>query len=421
MPSTSTPSDGIRTVLRAPQVLWVLVAAQVGRLPSASGALALLLFARQSLSLAAAGLLVAAYTASMAVGAPLLARAVDRWRQPPVLWISAVLSGAGFGFVATSTLGVAGAVVGAAVAGLGTPPLEACLRSLWPDLLPPAAVPAAYALDVAVQEVIFVVGPLSTLLAVTVGGPAAGLAVAALLQLAGTAVFVRAPSVRAWRGVPAVRHWAGPLRAPRFTVLLAGVACTGVAVGGIAVAVTAYAEAAGDRHLAGWLLAAQAAGALAGGLLYTRVGPGGPGRLPLLAAGLAFGFVPLLLAPRPALMAVLLAISGLALPPLLTAIFLKVDQVTVPGTAAEAFAWVATAFAVGSAAGSALTGLVVSNGVRYGLSLAPVAALLSTAVMVAFARNTQAPVGSAGLPTGPVPATGGLGESAPTEGRTSKG
>ncbi|MET7866268.1 MFS transporter [Micromonospora taraxaci] len=380
-------STGIRVVLRAPQVLWVLLAAQVGRLPSASGPLALLLFARESFSLVAAGLLVAAYTAGMAVGTPLLARAVDRWRQPPVLCLSAVLSGVGFGFVATGAFGATGAAVGAAVAGLGTPPLEACLRSLWPDLLPPTAVPAAYALDVAVQEVIFVVGPLSTLLAVALGGPVAGLVVAALLQLAGTIAFVRAPAVRAWRGVPAARHWAGPLRVHRLTVLLVGVAGAGTAVGGIAVAVTAYAEAAGNRHLAGWLLAAQATGALVGGLFYTRARPGGARRLPLLTAGLTLGFVPLLLTPPPALMAVLLAISGLALPPALTAIFLKVDELAMPGTVAEAFAWVATAFTVGSAAGSALTGLVVANGVRYGLALAPVAALLSTLIMVAVARK----------------------------------
>ncbi|MGW3788208.1 MFS transporter [Micromonospora chokoriensis] len=384
-------STGIRVVLRAPQVLWVLLAAQVGRLPSASGPLALLLFARESFSLVAAGLLVAAYTAGMAVGTPLLARAVDRWRQPPVLCLSAVLSGVGFGFVATGAFGATGAAVGAAVAGLGTPPLEACLRSLWPDLLPPTAVPAAYALDVAVQEVIFVVGPLSTLLAVALGGPVAGLGVAALLQLAGTIAFVRAPAVRAWRGVPAARHWAGPLRVRRLTVLLVGVAGAGTAVGGIAVAVTAYAEAAGNRHLAGWLLAAQATGALVGGLFYTRARPGGARRLPLLTAGLTLGFVPLLLTPPPALMAVLLAISGLALPPALTAIFLKVDELAMPGTVAEAFAWVATAFTVGSAAGSALTGLVVANGVRHGLALAPVAALLSTLIMVAVARKATRP------------------------------
>ncbi|MFJ8580925.1 MFS transporter [Micromonospora sp. NPDC093277] len=377
----SVNSSGILVVLRAPQVLRVLVSSQVGRLPTASGPLALLLFARQSLSLATAGLLVAAYTAGMAVGTPLLARAVDRWRQPPVLWGSAVLSGLGFSVVALTGGHLTGAVTGAAVAGLGTPPLEACLRTLWPSLLPASAVPTAYTLDIAVQEVIFVVGPLVTLSAIALGGPAAGLVAAAVAQLVGTAAYAMAPAARAWRGVPAVRHWAGPLRVPRFAVMVAGVIGIGAAVGSIAVAVTGYAEAVGDRRLSGWLLAAQAAGALAGGLLYTRARPGGPGRLPLLAAGLAAGYLPLLLAPGPVPMAGLLVVSGFALPPVLTAIFLTAERLAEPGTVAEAFAWVATTFVIGSAAGSALAGPLVSTGLRYGLAIAPVAALLGAMVL----------------------------------------
>ncbi len=384
----------VPTVLRAPQVSRVLIASQVGRLPLASGPLALLLFARQSLSLTAAGLLVAAYTAAMAVSAPLLARTVDRWRQPPVLWASALVSGAGFVIVATGGHRVPAAALGAVLAGIGTPPLEACLRALWPDLLDPALVPAAYALDIAVQEVIFVVGPLTTVSAVALGGPSAGLLTAAVLQLAGTAVFALTPAVRSWRGVPAVRHWAGPLRSHRLALMLAGVAATGLAIGSIPVALTGYAEAAGHLSLTGWLLAAQAVGALTGGLLYTRAGPGGPGRLPLLAAALTAGFLPLLVTPGPVPMAVLLAVSGLALPPLLTAVFLATDRLAPPGTVAEAFAWVATAFAVGSATGSALAGPLVAAGTRYGFTLAPVAALVCVAVLAVVSRGTGRPLTS---------------------------
>lgn len=64
------PAHGIRGVLRAPQVPRLLAASQIGRLPLASAPLALLLFARESLSLAVAGLLVAVYTTAMAVTAP---------------------------------------------------------------------------------------------------------------------------------------------------------------------------------------------------------------------------------------------------------------------------------------------------------------------------------------------------------------
>ena len=382
MSAVASSSPGIRAVLRAPRAALLLIASLVGRLPLGSAPLALLLYARQSLSLSTAGLLVAAYTGAMAVSAPMLARGVDRWRQPPILYGSATVSGIGFFAVAFSGGNLTMTLAGAALAGLGTPPLEACLRALWPDLVSPAAVPAAYALDVAVQELIFVAGPLVTLAAAAVGGPRAALVTIGLLQFGGVVVFARVDRARDWRGVPAARHWAGPLRATRFVAVVIGVLCTGAAVGSIPVAVTGFAEAAGNRSIAGWLLAAQAVGALLGGLLYTRARPAGRARLPLLTGAFAVGFLPLLATPQPTAMAGLLLISGLALPPVLTAVFLAADRLAPAGTTVEAFAWIFTAFAVGSASGSALTGPLTATGIRYGFAFAPVAALLSTAVML---------------------------------------
>jgi predicted MFS family arabinose efflux permease len=380
-------------VLRAPQVPLVLIASQVGRLPTAAAPLALLLYARQSVSLAVAGIVVAVFTAGMAVSAPLLARSVDRWRQPPVLYGSAGLSAIGYLLAAFSAGRPALLLTGAALAGFGTPPLEACLRALWPALVPPADVTAAYALDIALQEVIFVVGPLVTLGAVAAAGPAAGLVTAAVLQLAGVAAFSRAPVVRSWRGIPAHRHWAGPLRVPRMVALILGVSCVGAAVGSIPVVLTGYAEAAGNRGLTGWLLACQAVGALVGGLLYTRAKPGGLSRLPLLALLFVAGYLPLLLVPSPGPMALLQAISGASLPPLLTATFLAADRLAPPGTAVEAFAWIFTAFTVGSATGAALAGPLAGSGIREGFTFAPLAGLLAVAAMalVAAARTTTAP------------------------------
>ncbi|GAA2855229.1 MFS transporter [Actinoplanes cyaneus] len=381
--------SAVTELLRTPYVGRLLLASQIGRLPMASAPLALLLFAREAHSLAVAGLVVGAYTAGMAVGAPILARIVDRWRQPPVLWGSAALSGAGFLLVACGGHALVPTLAGAVLGGLGTPPLEACLRALWPDLVAADVVAAAYSLDIAVQEVIYVTGPLVTLLAVAIAGPPAGLVMAALLQLAGVAVFASTPVVGVWRAVAGVRHWAGPLRVARFVVILLGVVCAGAAIGSLPVVVTGYAEAAGNRSLSGWLLAAQAVGALAGGLVYIRVRPGGRWRLPLVTGMLAAGFVPLLAVPGAAMTAVLLAIAGFSLPPVLTAVFLAADRLTPAGTAVEAFAWIITAFTVGSAAGAAITGPLVGVSIRAGFGFAPVAGLLAVAAMSAasFARR----------------------------------
>jgi predicted MFS family arabinose efflux permease len=297
------------------------------------------------------------------------------------MWLATVVSTTGFALVLVG-LPLPVAVAGAGLAGAGAPPFEPCLRVLWRDILPEDAVRSAYTLDIATQEMIFVVGPVVTLASVGAVGPAAGLVAAALLQIAGTVWFVTAPAVRRWRGVPAKRHWAGPLRSARLRVMLMAVLLIGTGLGSVIIAVAAYAEARGSNSWAGWLLAAQAVGALTGGLTWTRLRlTDNRHRLPLLAALMALASLPLLLQPIPGVMLVLMAVSGVMLPPVLTDTFLSVDATAPEGTAAEAFAWVATAFCVGSAAGSALTGPIVeaSGSVLAGFAIAPVVIGLAAA------------------------------------------
>jgi MFS family permease len=379
-PALDAPSEKPRVlaVLRAAQVSRLLAASLVGRMPLAAAPVALLMFARERWSIGAAGLLVGVYTVGLAIGGPVLARIADRWRQPPVLWTAVAVSTAGFATLAGAGPPLGLAVVAALFAGLGAPPFEAGLRVLWRDLLPEAQVTTAYTLDIAVQELIFVTGPLVAVAAIAVGGPAAGLWATAALQLLGTAWFVTAPAVRRWRGVVAERHWAGPLRSTPMRVLLGAIVLVGAGVGALPVAVTRYAEAAGDRSWTGWLLAANAAGALVGGLLNTRYPQPGH-RLPWMALALSAGYLPLVLAPAPAVMLPLVALSGLALPPLLAATFLTVDRIAPVGTAAEAFAWVATAFTSGAAIGATVDGAILDRnpGVSIGFVLAPVTIALA--------------------------------------------
>lgn len=379
----SAVAGGALAVLRTPRVVWVLAASLAGRIPLGSAPLALLLFARETMTIAMAGVLAGAYSAGMAVGQPMLSRMVDRWRQPPVVWAGAAVSTAGFlAIVAGPGPGVA---VGAAfAAGLGAPPFESCLRVLWTDLVGERLRHAAYTVDVTLQELIFIVGPLVTVGAVALAGPPGGLVAAAAVQLAGAGVFTSAPVVRRWRGERAERHWLGPLRSGPLRLYLAATLLVGAGVGSTTVAVVAYAEAEGARSWSGWLLAAQATGALVGGLAYARLPHRDPQRaLPVVIAVLAAGYVPLLLTPGVGAMSVALAVSGLGLPAVLTGVFLTADGVAPAGTAAEAFAWVATAFAVGSAAGAAAGGaLLDAYPGAAGFGIAPLA-ILGAAVLAA--------------------------------------
>ena len=383
-------------VLGFARVRYLFGSNLVGRLPNGMGTLAITLFLRSGgASYARIGVLAAIYALATAIGGPLLGRLIDRAGQPRVLLAGATGSAAGFAVLALAGAGrpvLAG--IAAGLAGALTPPLEPCLRSLWPDVLPDAGtVQTAYALDAALQEVVFVAGPL---LVVGIGAalsPQAALWATAGLVLLGTSLFVAAEPVRRWRAEPRLPDWAGPLRAPALRVLLAGLFGVGLALGVINIAFVGYADAHGRNGLAGILLGANALGALCGGLTYGgRAWPGSStSRLPLLFGLLALGYGPLAAVLPPVPMTGLAVLSGLFLAPTLACSFVVIGEVAPAGTLTEAFSWVITVFIVGSAAGSALAGpLLESAGLRWTLLVPGLVAAVSFAV-VASRLNPDVP------------------------------
>jgi MFS family permease len=352
--------------LRKPYAARLLGGTLLGRLPNGMAALAIVLFVRaHGGGYTLSGVLSAVYGLAMAAGQPVLGRAMDRYGQPRILASAALAAAAGFALLAA--FGVRSAVVAAAavvLAGFGTPPLEAGLRALWPSVLNgPAEVQAAYALDAAAQEMLFTVGPLLVIAATTVS-TAAALLLTGALGIAGTLVVTTSRPSRAWRGEDSGGHWAGPLRSPGIRVLITALTCVGVSLGVFSVAVVTYADARHASYASGLLLALMSAGALTGGIVYglrPRTGPAYR-RLTLLMAGLAAGYLPLTWAPGMPLMPVLAMASGLFLAPVLACTFTLVDDLAPRGTVTEAFAWLVTAFGVGSSVGAALAGVAGDAG-----------------------------------------------------------
>src|SRR4051794_15454822 len=115
-------------------------------------------------SYADAGLVVAAYTGGTAIGQPLAGRRVDRLGQTRVLLPRGVLYPAGLAAVtvaaaADAPTGMLAALT--AACGLVLPPMSACMRTLWPSLVPSDDLRStAYALEAALQELFFLGGPL---------------------------------------------------------------------------------------------------------------------------------------------------------------------------------------------------------------------------------------------------------------------
>lgn len=385
-PAPSAESLGPGALLRRPQVARLLFSALAGRLPNGMVPLALVLFARDTGSgYGRAGLLTAAYSLGCCLGGPALSRVMDLRGQRPALVLGGVVSSLALAVLPWVPSG--GALVVALVAGLSTPPLEPALRTLWPSVLSPRQVPSAFALDAAAQELIFVLGPLAVLLA-QVGGDGGGLVAAGVVGLIGTVWFVASRASGAW--VPPVhedRHWLGPLRSPRLCVLYSAIALVGLTIGVPAVALVAYAESIGDRGLAPWLVAANALGALIGGVAYSPLAPHrDPRRDLLLGLGvLVVTYAALAVVPsNPWVMGVLTVGSGVGLPAVLTCVFQLVDRLAPSGTTTEAFAWLISAFLVGSSVGAAAAGSLSDAGRIGGAFL--VAAVASLAAL-AIARS----------------------------------
>jgi predicted MFS family arabinose efflux permease len=390
-------ASGYGELLRTPYVARLLGGTLLGRLPNAMAALAVVLFLRsQGAGYGLAGTLSALYGLAVAVGQPLLGRAVDRRGQPRVMAAAALLSAAGFALLAaTGPAPLPAAVAAVLLAGVATPPLEGGLRALWPAVLrDEVQVHKAYALDAAAQEVLFTLGPLLVMLAVSAGSEAAAVVLTGLLGVAGTLVVVTAHPARRWRPEAREAHWLGALRSPGLAVLLGACFFVGTALGAVSLAAVVYGDAHGGGAVAAYLLAANGAGALAGGLSYGARGwPGPPERrLRRLSLGLALCYPPLLLVPGVPWMLPLAALSGLFLAPTLACGFLVVDRHAPAGTVTEAFSWVVTAIGVGAALGTAAAGLAAQRGgATAGFGTAAAGGVAAALVLLSTSRILTVP------------------------------
>ena len=324
----------------------------VARLPVPMLSIGLLVHAeRITGSFAAAGVVAAVFAAALGVGGPLLARTADRRGQTTVLLGSAAVAGSALAAAAVLPVGAPpAALVAVAVAlGLSVPPVGACLRALLPGLVDDAA--AAYAAEATASELTFIAGPPLVLLAGTVWSTGIALAGAGVLLVAGTVAFASQGPSRAWRGQG--RGRGGSLAAPGVRTLVLVFVAVGVVFGAVEVGVAAAGSSA-----AGPLLGIWGAGSLAGGMVAARIGNA---RLGVLLAALAIAHLALAAAGSVLTLAVVLCLAGATIAPTYASVYATVERIAPAGTVTEAFAWLSTAVAIGSALGAALAGSVADS------------------------------------------------------------
>ncbi|WP_280703189.1 MFS transporter [Kitasatospora sp. GP82] len=337
-----------------------------GRLPTAAAPLAIVLCTVASGgNYGQAGTFAALYGLAATLGQPLLGRLVDRNGQRGPMLSAALISTTGLAAfpVAVHANALAGSLA-AAVGGLATPPLESALRSLLPRVVPAHALPSAFALDVVTQSAMFAAGPLLVTAVTGYLTPAAALATAAVLGLAGTWAMIRTPPSRNWHPAPHPSDWLGPLRSPAIRGLTAVLALVGIAIGAQSVAGAAWAEKSHHPATAGLLLAAFSVGSCAGGLAYSRHTwhCSAAERVQRLLAGFLLAWLPLTLSPdNTAAMVTFAVLPGLLLSPILSTVFTSLPPLVEPAVLTEANGWMIAAVGAGSAIGTATAGALADH------------------------------------------------------------
>jgi MFS family permease len=416
-----------RGLLAEPALRRLAIADAFARLPQGMVSITVLLVAAEHASMAVAGLVVAGYTLGQAVTGPVRGRLADRYGLTRVaacctlgyaLALLALLAGA-------ITRAPAGLLIGAATtAGLVNPPLSPGMRSLWSARAGARFTQAAFALDAAVFDLAYIIGPVLAGALATGFAPAAALGL--MLALTGAAVVIigRQPRDRP-AGRPRGRP-AGPpperRSRPRFPLRSAGLGClllTGALVNAALtateVALTGYARYHDALWAAGPLLAGVSAGSILGSLLLGARTSGArtsPGRLRRLLACYAGGLALLTAAGLyPPLLAVAAPLAGLFLGPVLATLFSGAAAAAPSGSGTETQAWLNSIMNAGAAAGAAAAGALLGRPVLGGTGASQPVLALALACALALGAAVSAAVGGARALAGHAPGPFGRNES----------
>jgi MFS family permease len=387
--------DRYRRILSVPGALRFSGSALVARLPMAMVTIGIVLLATGAgRSYGLAGIMSAVYLIAAAVLAIPQARLVDRLGQGPVLAVAAVVFAVGLTvFVVVAQAGGPDwiAFVSVTMAGGAFPQVGSCVRTRWSHVLDRRAeIDTAYALESAIDEVVFMSGPILVTVLATGWHPVAGLATAIVTGTGGTLFFASQhatspPPTPRTRGVRLAAIPVGVM----VPVCVVGLAL-GTLFGAAEVATVAFASSRDLEGYAGLLLALWATGSLIAGvitgLVHWRVGPAR--RLRWGAVGMAVAMLPLSVIGSMWVMGAWLFVAGFAIAPTIVASLSIVEQTVPHSRLTEGMAIVETALIAGVAPGAALAGRIIDT---HGPSRAYLVSLVAglVAAVAAFAARDR--------------------------------
>jgi MFS family permease len=365
-PTGSKPSrNPYAAILRTPGALKFSASGLVARLPMSMVGIGTVLMVQGLYhSYALAGRISAVLVIAQAICSPQLARLVDRRGQRRVMLPMLAVASVGLiGLIVTAVTRAPEALlyVFAILAGGGAGSYGSMVRTRWSKVLhDPRRLHTAYSLESALDEVVFVVGPVVATLLATSVTPWSGLAVPLVAGFVGGAWFL---SLRATEPPPVPRavgdeRHRSVLRNPAALVVCVVFVAQGVVFGATDVSTIAFADEHGHKSWAGAILAVCALGSLGGGLLYGARHWRSAlwKRFVVGMVALAAGVSMYQLVHSIAALVAVMFVTGFAIAPTLINGNGLIQQVVSPGQLTEGLAWTGTALGIGVSVGSAVAG-----------------------------------------------------------------
>lgn len=384
----------------------LIVAAVAGRVPTSAMALIpTLLVQSAGGSLQTAGIATAAFLMVSGLSAPLRGRRVDRAGYGGGLVVPAVASCV----IAVVVAALVGETVLAGPLGIGLlaaigiawPPIGIAVQKGWRTLRPsPADQEAVFALDVALQRISLVLGPLLAGALTAVASPRAALAAVAVLNAAAVGLIGALPLGRA-AAAPRMRTRRrrlpqGPPRSLR--TLLPTVLLTDAAIGFVQVGVPGFMASHGSAALAGPIVAVFLLASASGALLLSRLSFARPidARYQLVVRASVLGLAPLSLVDTRAGLAAAAVFAGLAVAAKVPTAVALAARLTPADHHAETMGWLISASWVGVAIGAAVAGVVGDAfGPRAALTGVPVSAAIAAGFLYLRRHRLRADVEAA--------------------------
>jgi hypothetical protein len=289
--------------------------------------------------------------------------------------------------------------MGGALVGASVPQLGAMSAARWAALLRAeraAELPTAFALESLGNAVGYLVGPTSVSALAAAGHPVVGTVLAAALTVVGGLVLAAQRGSAPPPAVAGSAHarTARSLLRREILVLMGLNLAIGVFFGAMQVSVTAFVVEHGAPSAAAPVFAVSNCSGLLAGWLYGlrrwRATP--PVQLLVATGALLLGTLLLLTVGSPLELGLVVALTGAAIPPLLVLFSVLAESNVHQAVLTQAFSWLGSAGAAGSAAATAVSGWAVDSlGPRGGFAVTATAAAAMTLQSLAGLRLLRTP------------------------------